>query len=59
MITEVVIKCCCSFFFFFFFIYVWLKNVTSQLIKLKLFHHFLVNSDDFLLKVPKIAKMGT
>ena len=47
---EVVISCCKC---------VWLKNVMSQLIKLKLYHHFWLISDEFVLKVPKIAKMGT
>ena len=31
IVTEVVINC---------FKYIWLKNVISQLIKLKLYHHF-------------------
>ena len=50
IIIEVVINC---------FKYVWLKNVMSQLIKLKLYHHFWRISDEFLLKMPKIAEMGT
>ena len=37
----------------------WFKCVKPQLIKLKIYHHFGRIFDDFLLKVPKIAKMGT
>ena len=36
----------------------WLKNVMSQLIKLKFYYHFWWISDEFLLKVPKLAEMG-